>query len=66
MAAFIQEGKMPVGKDWFTMAASRGIISSEHSTSKDVGLGSRTEAIGDMLERMLEHILHDHQQQFLW
>ena len=27
MAAFIQEGKMPVDKDRFTMAVSRGTIS---------------------------------------
>ena len=64
MAAFLQEGEMPVDKDWFTMAASRRTVSSEHSTSKDVGLGSRTEPIGDLLERTLEHILHEHQQQF--
>ena len=30
MAAFIQEGKMPVDKDWFTMAVRRGTISLEH------------------------------------
>ena len=42
IAVFIQEGKMPVDKDWFTMAVSRGTISLEHSNSKDVGIGSRT------------------------
>ena len=66
MAALLQEEKMPVDKNWFTMAASRRTVSSEHSTSKDVGLRSRTEAIGDLLERTLECILHEHQQQFLW
>ena len=48
MAAFIQEGKMSVDKDWFTMAVSRGIISLEHSNSKDVGIGSRTHVLGDI------------------
>ena len=47
MAAFIQEGKMPVNKDWFTMAVSRGTISLEHSNSKDVGIGSGTHVLGD-------------------
>ena len=42
MAAFIQEGKMVVNKDWLTMAVSRGTISLEHSNSKDVGIGSRS------------------------
>ena len=42
MAAFIQEGKMPVDKDWFTMAVSRGTISLEQSNSKDVGIRYRT------------------------
>ena len=36
MAAFIQEGKMPVDKDWFTMTVSRGTISSEHSNNNEV------------------------------
>ena len=48
MAAFIQEGKMPVDKDWFTMAVSRGTISLEHSNSKDVGIRSRTHVLGDI------------------
>ena len=47
MVAFIQEGKMPVDKDWFTMAVSRGTISLEHSNSKDVGMGSGTHVLGD-------------------
>ena len=42
MAAFILEGKIPVDKDWFTMAVSRGTISLEHSNSKDVGIRYRT------------------------
>ena len=49
MAAFIQEGKMSVDKDWFTMAVSRGTISpSEKSNGKDVGIGSRTHVLGDI------------------
>ena len=48
MAAFIQEGKMLVNKDWFTMALSRGTISLEHSNSKDVGIWSRTHVLGDI------------------
>ena len=47
MAAFIQEGKMPVDKDCFTMAVSRGTISLEHSNRKDVEIGSRTHVLGD-------------------
>ena len=49
MAAFIQEGKMPVDKDWFTMAVSRGTISLEHSNSKDVGIGSRIHVLRDII-----------------
>ena len=49
MAAFIQEGKMSVDKDWFTMAVSRGTISpSEKSNGKDVGIGFRTHVLGDI------------------
>ena len=48
MAAFIQEGKMPVDKDWFTMEGSWGTISLEHSNSKDVGIGSGTNVLGDI------------------
>ena len=48
MAAFIQEGKMPVDKDWFTMAVSRRTISLEHSNSKDDGIGPRTHVLGDV------------------
>ena len=47
MAVFIQEGKMPVDKDWFTMAVSSGTISLEHSNRKDVEIGSRTHVLGD-------------------
>ena len=57
MAAFIQEGKMPVSKDWFTMVVSRGTISLEHSNSKDVGIRSRTHVLG--------HSFHE-LQQFHW
>ena len=46
MAAFIQEAKMPVDKDWFTMAVSRGTMWSEHSNSKDVVCVKRTKKIG--------------------
>ena len=45
MAAFIQEGKMSVDKDWFTMAVSRGTMWSEHSNSKDVVCVKRTKKI---------------------
>ena len=48
MAAFIQEGKMPVDKDWFTMAVSRGTILLEHLKSKDVGIRSKTHVLGDI------------------
>ena len=39
---------MPVDKDWFTMAVSRGTISLEHPNTKDVGIGSRTHVLGDI------------------
>ena len=48
MGAFIQEGKMPVDKDWFTMAVSRETISLEHSNSKDGGTGPGTHVLGDI------------------
>ena len=48
MAAFLQEGKMPVDKDWFTLAVSRETSSLEHSNSTDVGIGSRTHVLGDI------------------
>lgn len=49
LAAFIQEGKMLVAEDWFTVAVSRGTIKSEHSDSKDVGIGSRTQVLGHII-----------------
>ena len=45
MAAFIQGGKMPVDKDWFTMAVS---LLSEYSNSKDTGIRSRTHVLGNI------------------
>ena len=48
MGAFIQEGKMSVDKDWFTMAVSRETISLEHSNSKDGGTGPGTHVLGDI------------------
>ena len=45
---FIHEGKMPVDKDWSTMVVSRETTWSEHSNSKDVGIGSRTHVLGDI------------------
>ena len=48
LVAFIQEGKMLVAKDWFTMAVSRGTIKSKHLDSKDIGIGSRTQVLGDI------------------
>ena len=48
MAVFIREGKMLVAKDWFTMAVSRGTIKSKHLDSKDIGIGSRTQVLGDI------------------
>ena len=47
-AAFTREGNRPVVKNWFTMAVSRGTISSEHPNTKDVEIGSRTHALGDI------------------
>ena len=47
-AAFTQEGKMPVDKDALTMAMSTRTISSQHSESKDVAIGSRTHVLGDI------------------
>ena len=47
-ADFIHEGKMLVAKDWFTMVVNRGTTWSEHSNSKDVGIGSRTHVLGDI------------------
>ena len=48
MAAFIQDEKVPVNKDWFTMVVSRGIILLEHSNCKTVGVRSRTHVLGDI------------------
>ena len=38
--------KIPVNKNWFATALSRGTSSSEHSNSKAVGMGSRTHVLG--------------------
>ena len=40
--------KIPVSKNWFATALSRGTISSEHSNSKVVEMGSRTHVLGDI------------------
>ena len=39
--------KLPVAKDWFAMVVSRGTTWSEHSNSKDVGIGSRAHVLGE-------------------